>query len=165
MKIPSNVVDNRPAPFPVGTFQGELGETEERWSQDQEMQFLGLSFVNNTAADDNTDDPGNRIMRDSLCLRYQGDSLFDYDEVTEDMPYLLRRTAGLLGSLAVALDAIERDDSGDVDFDLVDFVAKIQDGTYEGFKVRFNVEHNEWTPKGADSPRIDAQVRRFAQAL
>jgi hypothetical protein len=168
MKIPSNVVDNRPAPFPIGTYQGELGDTEERWTPDQESQFLRLSFVNNGAADDNTDDCGNRIMRDDLCLRYRGDSLYDYDEVTGEMPFLLRRAAGLLGGLAVAFGATGRDAAGGVDLDLASFVADIQEGAYAGESVRFNVEHNEWTPKDAEEgtpPRVDAQVRRFAPAL
>ena len=165
MKIPSNVVDNRPAPFPTGTFQGELGDTEERWTPDQESQFLRLSFVNNGAADDNSPDCGNRIMRDDVCLRYKGESLYDYEEITEEMPYLLRRAAGLLGGLAVAFEAIGRDDdSGDVDLDLAGFVADLQEGAYAGSETRFNVEHNEWKPKEGP-PRVDAQVRRFAPAV
>ena len=168
MRIPSNVVDNRPAPFPIGTFQGELGDTEERWTPDQESQFLRLSFVNNSAADDNTEDCGNRIMRDDLCLRYRGESLYDYEEVTGDMPFLLRRAAGLIGGLAVALGSVGRDASGGVDLDLAEFVADLQEGQYAGSEIRFNVEHNEWKPKDAgedDPPRVDAQIRRFAPAL
>ena len=168
MKIPSSVVDNRPTPFPTGTFNGELGDIEDRWTQDQSKQFLDLAFVNNAATDDNSPDPGNRIMRDSLCLRYNGDSLYDYEEVTTDMPFLLRRAAGLLGGLALALQATGRIAGGDVDLDLADFVADLQEGVYAGQPVRFNVEHNTWKPKDAeenDPPRVDAQVRRFASAL
>lgn len=164
MKIPANVVDNRPTPFPVGVYVGELADVETREQQDGETVFIRLNWVNNTPADDNTEDPGNRIHREDLCIRYRGTSLFDYEEITEDMPFLLRRGAGLLGGLALAIGATERVQDGAVDFDLPSFVNDLREGEYQGHKAMFQIEHSTYKPKDAaetDPPRTDAQVRRF----
>ena len=166
MKIPAAVVDNTPTPFPVGVYTGELADVEDR-GQQGETEFLRLNFVNNTPADDNTESPGNRIFREDICLRHKGISLFDYEEVTEDMPFLLRRGAGLLSSFALAIGAVERVADGDVELDLPSFVHDLREGEYSGFGVLFQVEHNSYKPKTAaetDPVRVNAQVRRFASA-
>jgi len=166
VKIPAAVVDNTPTPFPVGVYIGELADVEDR-GQEGETEFLRLNFVNNTPADDNTESPGNRIFREDVCLRHKGISLFDYEEVTEAMPFLLKRGAFLLSSFALAIGATSRVAEGAVELDLPSFVHDLREGEYSGFSALFQVEHNTYKPKDADendAPRTNAQVRRFASA-
>ena len=168
MKIPAAVVDNRPTPFPVGVYIGELADVEDRPTPDGESQFIRLNFVNNTPADDNTESPGNRIFREDACIRYKGESLFDYDEITEAMPFLLRRGAGLLSGFAVAIGATERIQDGAVEMDLNALVHDLLEGEYSGEKALFQVEHNTYKKKDApenEAPQTNAQVRRFAPAV
>lgn len=168
MKIPAAVTDNTPTPFPVGVYIGELADIEHRESTENGHVFLRMNFVSNNPADDNTGDPGNRILRDDACIRYAGESLFDYEEITDDTPFLLRRGAGLLSGLALAVGAVDRGPEGVVDIDLPSFVHDLEEGEYAGEKVKFQVEHNTYKKKDApenEAPQTNAQVRRFAPAV
>ena len=164
MKVPSNVVDNKPTPFPAGVYHGDIGEVEDRWSNDRETLFARVPFTNNSPGDETSPEVGNRIFREDICLRLHGDSLFDFQEITDDVPFLFQRAAGLLAGLAVACDAIERDEKGNVDFDIAGFVQDLREGSMGGTRVKYQVENRSRERKDTGETIEFAQARRFAPA-
>lgn len=164
MKVPNAVADNRSAPFPVGTYIGELTGVEDRWAgADDTTMFVRTVWANNTPADETTADVGKRTHREDLCFMYEGKSLFDLEEVTAETPFLFSRAAGLLASLAVATGYADRGDT-DIDYDAATFGQMLKDGELNGKIVKFNIRHGNRTNKATGEKYVEAHINKFASA-
>jgi len=161
VKVSNAVVDNRPAPFPAGTYIGEIEDVEERWASEDATLFVRVILANNTPADESTDDVGKRTHREDICFMYNGDSLMDIDEITTDTPFLFQRAAGLLASLAAATGHADRGDS-DVDFDAEAYGALLRGKELNGSKVKFQIRQRSRTRKDTGETIIESQVNKFA---
>lgn len=161
MKVSNAVADNRSAPFPAGTYEGEITEVEDRFANDDTTLFVRIVLGNNTPADDRTGEVGKRTHREDICFMYKGDSLFDMDEINTDTPYLFQRAAGLLASLAVATGHANRDES-DIDFDADAFGQKLRDGDLNGSAVKFSIRTRARKRKDTGEKIDESSVNKFA---
>ncbi len=162
MKVPNDVADNKSPIFPAGTYVGELGDIEDRWvGEGQNGLFVRTLLTNISPADDSSPEVGARTMREDICFMLEGDSLFDYEEIDGETPFLFRRGAGLLASLATATGAAARSDDG-IDFDAQTFGEGLRNNDFTGEKVKFQVTHRNRKRKDTGTTVREAQISRFA---
>lgn len=164
MKIPRSIVDNRPQPFQPGTYNGELGEVTEQWSEDRKNLELLITFVNNTLVDGDWE-PGNRRFFQRATIIRDGMSLVDVEdfEDRDNVHFSLVRAATILGQLARALSATEGEDSVSMELDMDGFLEALQQGMYKGRKVLYRVYHR--TYKRRDDPQDRASWTGIAPEL
>jgi len=162
VKVPNAVADNRPSPFPLGTYNGEITDVEDRWAgADNTTMFVRVVLANITPADEATGDVGKRTHREDLCFMYDGDSLFDLDEISDGTPFLFQRAAGLLASLATATGHADRGDSA-IEFDAESYGGLLREGELVGQEVKFQIRHRNRTNKQSGEKFVEASVGKFA---
>lgn len=163
-RIPDSVVTGR-SPFPAGVYRGNLDSAAERSTKDKEGNetgvFVDVVFKDNQTIDGKTQ-VGARPYRQSFAIIQKGLSLVDITEYSDETPFMLRRSAGLLAQLALALGAASRDaETNDVVFDMNTFLEDLQHGVYKGRPVLFEVQNRAYKRKDG-TPAVDDSAQRFA---
>jgi len=169
-KVPGNVVEGRGTPFPQGSFVGKLQKVDTAYSSSDRanapdakdnMEFV-LTFNENAPADTESPNVGARPFTQRLTIIFKNQSLVDLTEFTDDTPFALRRAAGLIAQLAVALDApctVGEDKS--VTFDVNALLEGLQAGLYNGRQLGFTVTHRGWSSKKTGNSGTSAEASRF----
>lgn len=165
-RVPDSVVTGR-SPFPAGVYRGRLDSAAERVQKDKDGNekavFVDVVFRDNVTID-GVASVGARPYRQSFAIIMNGQSLTDITEYSEETPFLLRRSAGLLAQLALALGAASRDsDTNDVLFDINALLEDLQHGVYKDKMVMFEVQNRAYKRKDG-TPGMDDSALRFAQA-
>lgn len=153
--VPTSVTDNRPDAFPEGFYEGTIsGAAVRDPNKDGSWVLVALSLSDITPRE-GTADPGRKSYRSDILLRNTDRDgnvvdIRELDSVNGGTPFQIRRAAGLLAGLGLAVGAAERTPQGDI----VDFGAvaeQLVGGAFEGQRISFQVNH--WTPKGGGEAR------------
>lgn len=168
MLVPTSIVENTYEPFPEGTYMGTYSDFSIRDNADGSWMALDLTFTDIQPADDTSPEDG-RPFTGSVTIRVKDVSLVDVDDVSS-LPrelFALRLGAGLLGGLALAFGEAHETDEG-VDFDLENFISKLQNGAMQGKQAAFVTKHKKRSgtyidQDGEERERkgVDVNVMRF----
>lgn len=143
--IPQHRLEGRPGPFPAGTYRGKLNKVTPRWSEDGANLYYSLEFVDMTELE--TNKSISRPYRPIITAIFNGQSVVDVTDVEdESVPFQLRQSLSLLGSLAVAVGAATVSQGG-VDFSTGEFLQKLEDGAFNGIEVAVRVGNREYTAR------------------
>lgn len=158
--VPTAVVDNTYEVFPQGYYDGDIAAAELR-DPNKDGSWLTLKVaVSNITPKDGTQDPGRSAFQSDLTIKTDGVDLFEVEDFSDrDLPFGIRRSAGLLAGLAEGLGVATRE-NGSVQADLRAVAEALIEGNFEGERVGFEVAH--YTPKDSDKARD--QYNRFGPA-
>jgi hypothetical protein len=157
--VPSTVVDNEYSLFPQGTYEGEIATAELRTPKEG-WQVLKLA-VENVAPREGTGDPGREKFQSDITILNEGVNVLEVADFSDpDVPFQIKRAAGLLAGLGEALGVAERV-NGVVHADLKQVAEALIAGEFKGNKIAFEVTH--FQGKKAGSKARD-QYNRFAPA-
>lgn len=159
--IPTALVDNAYEVFPKGTYVGRIDGAEVRDVKNDgswitlKLELSGISAV------EGTEDPGRTRFSSDLTISSDGTSLLEVTNWGDsNIPYGVRKSAGLLAGLAEGLGVAERGPNG-VSADLAQVVEALTEGQFKGEQVAFEVDH--YSPKNSD--KTYDQFNRFAPAV
>jgi hypothetical protein len=157
--VPTSTVDNTYEVFPKGVYDGNLSGAQQRdVNGDGSWITLKLS-VSDITPKEGTADPGRTAFNSDLTLKTDGVDLFEVENFnSRDVPFGIRRSAGLLAGLAEGLGVAARE-NGIVSVDLAAVVTALVDSQFDGERVGFEVSH--YTPKGGEARD---QYNRFGPA-
>ncbi len=150
-KVPQDVLAGRGQPFPQGTFVSAANKIEQNTSEDKTGLELVVTLNENSPLD-GSPTVGKRPMTQRIPIVFQNQSVVDVEEFGENTPFALRRGAGLLGQLALALGVAQKQEDGGVIFDIENFLAGLVSGLYAKQAVGFSVYHRAWTSKKSKNP-------------
>lgn len=161
VNVPTNIVDNSYEIYPEGNYDGDIASASIRdVLGDGSWLTLKVSLDGVTARDGTADASRDRFQSD-LTIRTDGIDLFEVENFANgEIPFGIRRAAGLLAGLAEGL-SIEGRESGQVGVDLKEVAEALVDGQFEGERVSFEVAH--YTPKKEGSTARD-QYNTFGVA-
>lgn len=170
--VPAHVASGRRAPFPAGTFLGNLSKVEENWSEDKTGFALLLTFTDITPFDADSPQVGARPKMQRIPVIFNNQSLVDIVEFTDDVPFALSNAAKLVTQLGGALGLIRPNMDGSVDFDMEPFLNDLMAGAFNGSTVVFEVKHRAYasreakmaakqTGKKPDLDRLDDSIDGF----
>lgn len=151
--VPTRIVENRPSPFPEGVYMGRIKQVDERWNDDQTRLNFTIVMKDITLVEGDTN-PGARPYRFRLPVIWDGISLVDIEEFTDDTPFLLERAAGTLSQLAQALGLGEQTALG-TEVDFQELLEGLQEGQYNDIDVLFGVAHRTYTIKSTGKQAVD----------
>jgi len=161
MRVPNAVVQNRPSPFPAGTYFGKIQEVNDRRNEDETWIMLTIVFNEVTPADDDSPEVGARPYRFRPTIVNNGVAIWDIEEFTEDTDFRLRQSAGLLAQLALALGAAKVLSNQDVDFDAESFCDDLIGEVFVGEEVMVTVNNRPYKARDG-SDRVDDGPSAFA---
>lgn len=158
--IPTSLVDNSYENFPEGTYMGAIDSAEVRDVKNDGSWItlkIGLSDIKPF---EGTSDPGRSRFQAEITLTTDGVNLFEVTNwADKNVPFGIRKTAGLLAGLAEGLGVAQRTPAG-VECDLEAVVDGLTTGQFAGERVGFEVVH--YSPKNSD--KTYDQVNRFGAA-
>ena len=158
--VPTSAVDNTYEEFPVGMYDGEIGSAEIR-DPNGDGSWLTLKLgVENISAKEGTDDPGRSTFQSDITILTDGTDLREVEDFSNgELPFPIRRAAGLLAGLAEGLGVATRE-NGRVEVDIQAIADALTNGEFAGERVGFEVSHfyNKKTKKTRD------QYNRFGPA-
>ena len=139
--VPTAVVDNTYENFPQGNYDGEIREAELR-DVNNDGSWLTLKVgVDNITPREGTANPGRDRFQSDITIRTDGVDLFEVTDFSNpDLPFGIRRAAGLLAGLGEGLGVAERTVEG-VSVDLKAVAEALIDGKFKGERVGFEVTH------------------------
>ena len=160
-RVPEAVVDNAYELMPTGNYDGAIVSAVIRDpNNDGEWLTLRVSIEGVTSRDGTADTGRDRFQSD-LTIRTDGVDLFEVEDFTNgEIPFGIRRAAGLLAGLAEGLGVESRAD-GAVEVDLRSVTEALIDGQFAGEQVAFEVSHYKGTKPGA---KARDQYNRFGIA-
>lgn len=152
-RVPTALAENRYELFPTGTFTGLLSGAESRSPLDDDSWRLIRLSVSDTAPFSNEDpDTNGRGFNDDITVLTDGVMLTEVEDFTnQDIPFPIRRSAGLLAGLALAVGAATPDDNGYLNVDFASFIEALLEGTFENEEIAFEVSHYTPNKEGAET--------------
>lgn len=157
--IPASDVDNSYAVFPEGLYNGQIATAEIRDVKDG-WQTLKIAVEEVTPRDETQPSPGRTKFQSDITLKTDGVSVFEVGDFSSpDLPFGIRKAAGLLAGLAEGLGVATRE-NGQVVADLKSVAEALVAGEFKGEKIGFEVKH--YKPKGKD--KTYDQYNRFGPA-
>lgn len=166
-KVPSYVRTGKRAPFPAGTFIGQLTKVTDQWSDDQADLALLLEFRNITPADANSPNVGARPKMQRIQCIFEKQALAEIPDFSdENIPMTLRSSATLVIQLAEAFGVAQKPatDTQDSDFEFEPFLTDLAAGVYNNRTVIFEVANRAWKSKKTGSSGIDDSIKGFKSA-
>lgn len=159
--VPSTIVDNEYSLFPEGAYEGKIASAELRDPKgDGSWKVLKVALEDVTPRE-GTADPGREKFQSDITIVNDGiDVLEVTDFASQEIPFQIRRAAGLLAGLGEALGVAERK-NGVVHADLKAVAEALIGGEFKGEKISFEVTHFKGKKEGS-KPRD--QYNRFGPA-
>lgn len=142
-RVPTSVVDNTYEAFPAGLYDGKIATAEIRdASKTKDGSWLTLKLgVEDITPRDGTPSPGREKFTGELTLTTDGVDVFTVEDFTNpNVPFGIRKTAGLLAGLAEGLNLGTRTKEG-VEADLKQVAEALVAGDLKGDKISFEVAH------------------------
>lgn len=159
-KVPNRIVENRPQPFPEGSYMGRIKQVDERWNDEQTRLNFTVTIKDITVVEGDTE-PGARPYRFRLPVIWDGISLVDVEEFGDDVPFLLERSAGILAQLATALGVGKANELGDVEVDFQELLEGLQEGQFNDIDILFGVAHRTYKIKSTGKMAVDDSPAYF----
>jgi len=163
MRVPGNVIEGRGTPFPVGTFIGRLDKVEENASEDKKNLDLVLTFRDISTIGEGPE-VGARPFTQRVTVIFNDAFLADVTEFDDNVHFSLRRAAGLLTQIALAVGATTRTQDGSAELDMERFLESLTGGIYKDAQILFEVAHRPWTSKKTGRKGVSSEAVRFAAA-
>lgn len=155
MKVPSDVVHNRPTPFPAGSYFGTLKEVSERSNEEQTWMSLNLLFRDISPLDDDSADVGNRPYRARVTVINDGQGVWDIEVFNDDTDFRLRQAAGILSQLAFALGAGKETEDKGIEVEMESFCDDLLNGVYNDSELIFEVGNRTFKRRDGSSGTSD----------
>lgn len=153
VSVPTNIVDNSYEIYPEGNYDGDIASASIRDVLGDGSWLTLKVSLDGVTARDGTADAGRDRFQSDITLRTDGTDLFEVENFANgEIPFGIRRAAGLLAGLAEGLSIEDRAD-GAVGVDLKEVAEALVDGEFEGERVSFQVSH--YTPKKEGSTARD----------
>lgn len=157
--VPAAVVDNSYSAFQPGYYNGQIAGAEIRTPQEG-WQVIKL-VVDNITPQEGTNDPGRTRFQGDLTIETDGVNLFEVEDFGKgDLPFMIRKSAGLLAGLAEGLGVGERV-NGIVHADLKQVAEALIAGQFKGEKIGFEVANR---PNKKDPEKPYDGYNRFGKA-
>lgn len=165
MKASKSRRQNKPQPYPAGTFVGTLEvQAEPDWYNEDKNCNLVLYMRENKLLEGDVD-CGARPKRQTITVIFDGEHLSDVEDVDNAENFILARSGALLSSLAEAVGAVSEDEDGTTDIDVDGFLEELQNGVYDtkttGDKLVFGVANIKAGKKAKDPTRIYDDIQWF----
>jgi hypothetical protein len=157
--VPSYLAEGRRKPFPPGLWMGKFAPTESSWSEDGKDHRLRVTLTDMTKPETGEKSP--RDYTFTIVVVQNGVSILqvtDFDDETVAFP--LRRSAGLVASLAAALGQAAVTPQG-VQVDMNAFLTALADNQFVGLPVMVEVGNRTYTSKRTNQEVVDDSPIRF----
>lgn len=158
--VPATTVDNSYETFPAGYYTGEITSVELRDPNGDGSWLVLKVAVAGITPKKGTPAPGRDRFQGDITIKTDGVDLFTVESFgNPDLPFMIRKGAGLLAGLAEGLGVAKRV-NGQVEADLEAVSEALIAGEFKSNKIGFEVSNR----KAKDSDKVYDGYNRFGAA-